>query len=106
MLINNLIVFPIFFLLLVLYCLFFAFFNYIYVLVFLDLLILASILLFLVFAIFLQNLFLQNFSLICLGVGASETAIGLLLFVNMFKLQVENIFFSFFFYPHSLMVKQ
>lgn len=64
-----------------------------------DLLILASILLFLIFAVFLQNLCLQNFSLICLGVGASETAIGLLLFVNMFKLQVENIFLSSFFLP-------
>jgi NADH:ubiquinone oxidoreductase subunit K len=84
--------FTVFFILLVSYCLFFAFFNYIYVLVFLDLLILGLILMFLIFAVVLENNLLQNFALILLGIGASETAVGLLLFIGTFKLQVGNFF--------------
>ena len=90
---STLVLFIVFFILLVSYCLFFAFFNYIYVLVFLDLLILGVILMFLVFTVVLENTFLQNFALILLGVGASETAVGLLLFIGTFKLQVGNFFF-------------
>lgn len=74
------------------YCLIFAFFNYIYILIFLDLLLLGLILLFLDFSVLLQNLELQNFSLIILGVGACETAVGLLLFVGTFKLQIVKLF--------------
>ena len=75
---STLILFTVFFILLVSYCLFFAFFNYIYVLVFLDLLILGVILMFLVFTVVLENSFLQNFALILLGVGASETAVDVI----------------------------
>lgn len=94
---GILLLFLVFFFLLTLYCFFFSFFNYIYVLIFLDLLILAVILLFLIFAVLVENTILQNFSIILLGVGASETAVGLLLFVGTFKLQVENFFMDFYF---------
>lgn len=89
---NSVILFLLFFVLLTSYCLFFSFFNYIYILIFLDLLILAVILLFLHFTLLTENFLLQNFSLILLGVGACETAVGLLLFVGTFKLQVTNFF--------------
>lgn len=98
----NLISFPIVFLILILYCFFFALFNYIYMLIFLDLFVVALLLLFLIFTIILQNLILQNFSLVTLGIGASETGIGLLLVIILYKLQI----FLIYFYPHSLMVKQ
>lgn len=89
---QLIILFLIFFISLTAYCLLFSFFNYIYILIFLDLLLLGLILLFLDFSIILQNLDLQNFSLIILGVGACETAVGLLLFVGTFKLQIVKLF--------------
>ena len=85
--------FVIFFMCSSLYCFLFASFNYIYLLVFLDLLLLSIVLLFLSISWFTGNFALQSYALIILGVGACETAVGLLLFVVMFKLQFfyENL---------------
>lgn len=82
-----LVCFIVFFLLTALYCFFFSFFNYIYLLIFLDLILVSIVLLFLTFAFLYQNFFLQNYALLLLGIGACETAVGLLLFLVMFKLQ-------------------
>ena len=96
---SFLIFFLFFFILLVCYCLFFSFFNYIYVLIFLDLLVISLILLFLIFVILAENSILLSFSLILLGVGASETALGLLLFLGAFRLQIKNFFIENFIKP-------
>lgn len=85
--------FLLFFLCSSLYCFVFSSFNYIYLLVFLDLILLSIVLLFLVISWFTGNFAFQSYALIVLGVGACETAVGLLLFVVMFKLQFfhENL---------------
>ena len=69
------------------YCFLFSTFNYIYLLIFLDLMLLSIVFLFLIISWFSGVFVLQNYALILLGVGACETAVGLLLFVVMFKLQ-------------------
>lgn len=84
---ELLIFFLVFFMGSSLYCFLFATFNYIYLLIFLDLLLLSLALLFLSVAFLTTNFALQNYALLLLGVGACETAVGLLLFIVMFKLQ-------------------
>ena len=65
--------------------------HFIITLIFLDLLILINIVFFILSTIITQNILGYNYALILLGIAASETAVGLGLFILSYKAS-QNVF--------------